>query len=596
VYTSMHDNSHPLILLFSPREQIRSILTAGLIHANYRIQEASTAYVAGVKANQYTPDLIIIDISNENIRDFLFLTRLERSIRTQNIPVLLSITSQVKSALNTIREEAGPPPGSGEKERFTTIEYPFKFPELVHNIKQILSDTPLPHNHSASEQPQQNEIIENRLFDPLVDKATKLNEINHILQKKWAFPFTVVRAIDIIETESSCCAHLGHCIKADPAATSAIMSIANRVRYAKSSGRIASIEEAIIRIGFRETKNILASLTLIDIASQVNQKYGFSRSEFWIHSLSTAIIAEQLCKKSGLDRPELSFIAGLLHDIGKIPLDNNFTKVFPRLLEETTNRIASFHDVELVTMGFSHADLGSFLAKKWAFNETIINAIKNHHDPQTIVNQNVKRDRIICSAVFTANILAKAANMGHSCDEVLEEIPQPVLKELQLTEGPGDDFFEMVQKQLNLYFEDLDLKKHGVVLNQHLAFEKDFDIRFVTGSHTEYYPLISALQTNGYTVLKSKEFSVEDNQRVKAVIFLPDHEMPLDITLGSDEETGSNPEPYLKIFLLEGLDSFDYKKEFDQSNTILLDRRRLDLRLVLHVIEDYYLNQMMASD
>src|SRR5512143_474040 len=103
--------SSPCILVFSPRENVRNILTAGLSQSKYRVIEAASSYIAGIKANQVLPDLIIADITRKNIKDFLFLNRLERSIRTEHIAVLLSLPAEVKKALDAIREEIGPPPG-----------------------------------------------------------------------------------------------------------------------------------------------------------------------------------------------------------------------------------------------------------------------------------------------------------------------------------------------------------------------------------------------------------------------------------------------------------------------------------------------------
>ena len=79
-------------------------------------------------------------------------------------------------------------------------------------------------------------------------------------------------------------------------------------------------------------------------------------------------------------RPDLAFMAGLLHDFGKIPLDNDFENVFPRLLDKTMSDICAFYEAEETLMGFTHANLGHYLTSKWNFPSSVSMAILNHHD------------------------------------------------------------------------------------------------------------------------------------------------------------------------------------------------------------------------
>ncbi|MFC1476775.1 HDOD domain-containing protein, partial [Fibrobacterota bacterium] len=441
-----------LILLFSPREKVRSILTAGFLQSDYRIIEAHTSYIAGIKANQYLPDLIIADITQNNIKDFLFLSRLERSTRTRDITVLLSVTPEVKKALDKIREEVGAVVEENEEKRVHVIEYPYNFNDLVKKIISIFSEKSDDLPEETKGPTESNRILGERLFDPQIKILDKLHIIEGTIEKQWAFPFTVVRSLEIIGSEKSCCTELAKCIEADIAAASAILSMSNKVHYASRYGRITNVLDAVVRIGFNDTRNILAGLALIDVSPEVYLQYGFKRTEFWMHSLATAIIAEKLCRNTKVKRPELAFIAGLIHDLGKIPLDNNFTNIFTKLLEETTNTISSFYETEMKLMGFSHAGLGHFFTTNWGFPSPITMSILNHHDCDKIINTKIQEDRVIQESVYVANILSKAMNLGHSCDEVLNAIPEKILKELGIPEGPKDPFLKKIFETLKLYY------------------------------------------------------------------------------------------------------------------------------------------------
>jgi HD-like signal output (HDOD) protein/DNA-binding response OmpR family regulator len=578
----------PLILLFSPRPKIRSVLAAGLLHSNYRIMESDTPYVASVKANQYVPDVVLVDITKDNIRDFLFLTRLERSIRTQDIAILVSVTVEVRQALDKIYEEAGAAHGKGEQSRVQLIEYPFHFSQLKERIDAIIvlkrSKTDglkksAPENHA--------DMIGQRLFDPQISVQAKFNEIHSTIRRQWAFPFTVIRAFDIIGDEKSCGNELAKCIEADLAATTAIIGLANKLYYAKRSGRITQVFEAILRIGFNETRNILASLLFIDITSDSNRKYGFRRIDFWMHSLATAVIAEKLCADCGYNRPELGFLAGLIHDIGKIPIDVNFETVFPRLLEETTNHIAAFNEVEERMMGFTHADFGHHLMNLWNFPSYVALTVLNHHNPERILDTRIPMDRIVQEAVFTANIFAKALMIGHSCDEVLREIPAPMLKEMHIRKGPLAAFIDQVFIKFKRYFDYLRLSADEATVGMPELNSREHEILVVQGEKVDFHPCSLALKANGYRLSALKSLPEVVAQSVMAIIFLPDKGGPLDITVTEDDGGEEAQSSFLRIFLLDGLSLTETKREFNESNIIIMDRNRLDIRLLLHVIEDY---------
>ncbi len=583
------EKSGPLILLFSPREKVRSILTAGFMQSDYRIIDATTSYIAGIKANQYLPDLIIADITQNNIKDFLFLSRLERSTRTRNISVLLSVTPEVKKALDKIREEVAPAVEKNEEKRVHVIEYPYNFNNLVKKIVSILSEKSGDSPEESKKPIESKKILGERLFDPQVSILDKLRIIEGTVEKQWAFPFTVIRSLEVIGSEKSCYTELAKCIEADLAATSAILSISNKVHYASRYGRITNVLDAVVRIGFNDTRNILAGLALIDVSPEVYLQYGFKRTEFWMHSLATAIIAEKLCRNTKIKRPELAFIAGLIHDLGKIPLDNNFTGIFTRLLEETTNTISSFYEIEMKLMGFSHAGLGHFFSTNWDFPSPITMSILNHHDSEKIINTKIQMDRVIQESVYAANIFSKAMSLGHSCDEVLTAIPIKILKELGIPEGPKDPFLKKIFETLKLYYEYLKISAEDVVLDEPQRNTKDIRIFVVTSADSVFHPLILGLKSNGFPVIITKDLPEIEKGKSAVALFIPGKDSPLDITLTADDsEQEKDDTSILKIFLLDGVETEDPKKDFTKSNILMMNSNHIDLRLVLQIIEDYY--------
>ncbi|MBD3345768.1 MAG: HDOD domain-containing protein [Chitinivibrionales bacterium] len=592
----------PLILLYSPRERIRDILTVGLMQCNYQVIQADVSYLATIKAYQFLPDLVIIDVTPDHTRDILLIPRLKKSVRTKNTPILLITPQNLRTKLENILLDSKEGHAEALYKSTGIIEYPFHFKDIRKKISQMVS-------HSGQTTQQQEEGMRNvdeslrkaiaeKLLDKHISKEQKLGEIERTLSKQWVFPFTVIKALDIIESDGSCCNGLGKCISTDAGASAAILRVANSVHYARRQGKpISEIADAVVRLGFRETRNLLACLALIDLTPDVHKRYGFSRQEFWFHSLCTALIAEKLCADIKHPRPELAFIAGLVHDLGKIPLDINFHTIFSRLLEETANNVTSFHETEERLLGFTHAILGHFLANKWNFPDPIGMTLLNHHNSKRILAATPMYDKIIQESVFVANIIAKAMNFGHSCDEFIDEIPEEMLRDLNIPHGPDHRFFAGVIRNLDLLCRFLNLSMKNLFLAKAEHTAKKEEIIVVLNKDIAFHPLILALKNTGYTVKTTSRYMADLQQKAKVVIFMSEKGVPLDIEFNEEEvkEKEKTKPDVLKIFCIDSLPALEMTRSFKGSDIFFLNRKHLDFRLLLHTI-DHHLEKIVTPE
>lgn len=582
----------PLLLIFSIREKIRDILSVGLFQCHFRITQAQNSHIASLKASQFAPDLIIADITDDNTKDILLVNRLQCSDRTKNTPLLAIVPRVLKEKLEKILQIKTDREGTQENRMIYFIEYPFSFSDLLNKIKTILSQFGKAHMYdqqgSALDR-QINALIAKRLFDNTIPTDHKLREIAGILHRQWVFPFTVTKALDIIDSETSCCTELSDCIKSDLSASAAILKVANTVQYAKRHSRITEVKEAVVRIGFHETRNLLSCFALIDLSHAIYTQSGFTRTEFWLHSLAVAHIATELCVNCSYRRPELAFVAGLLHDLGKIPLDNNFENVFPQLLEETTTKITSFHNTEHRFMNFSHAELGHFLTTEWNFPSSITLAILNHHNPSAILTASPVIDRILFEAVFVANQIAKAMDLGHSCDEIVEEIPLQMLKELNLPKGPTDRFLATIIRNINQMAKFLNIPLKRLTVSQPVSESEETRILFVHGSHAEFHPLILALRHKGYTVTAVKKILKEQQDpSVRVIITLPEPGAPLDIMLYDEDQKCGDEHATLKIFIMDTSQNKSPVQCFKDANMIFINQQQLDIRYITYELDKFF--------
>lgn len=577
----------PLILIFSKRERIRDILTVGLLQCDYQVLQADTAVIAMLKANQFVPALIIADISPHNIRDLLIINRLHQSERTSKIKFIAIVPTKLKQPLeNHIAQSEI----EGMHQILHLLEYPFNFSNILKEIENILQikQSAGGSRQEAVDQIRHNFQLSKQLQDASIPVDRKLTKVAECIQKQWAFPFTVIKALDIIGSKDSCCSELARCISADPSASTSILKVANTVFYARRQSKISDLREAVVRLGFQQTRNLLSCLALIDLTRDIYGETGFTRSEFWLHSLSVALISEQLCQQCKYQRPELAFVAGLIHDIGKVPMDNLFEELFSHLLDETVSRIVPFNLIETETIGFNHAELGHYLTRQWNFPQSITNTILNHHRPQVICKCFPVSDRILQSAVYAANMISKSIQIGHSCDNVLREIPASMLRELKLVNGPSDRFLNTIIKRINLLAKYLNISIRNLRPTVSTQNASVGDILFVHGNHPGYHPLVSALTHQGYLVRPMPKTPEKVDPKVKVIISMPEPGNPLDVVLYEDEAKEDLNQRILKIFIIDVNLKKDNPNAFNGKDMVFIHQHNLDMGHVFHILDQFF--------
>jgi len=590
--------TRPLILLFTPRPRIRDILTVGLVQNDYQIAQADSSYLATVKAYQFLPDLVIADITANHTKDILIIPRLRKSLRTRNIGILVIIPKNLRDTLESILSINAGTSIDYPSETIELLEYPFNFADLQKKVKKLMA-VGVPDDGESQSPPPATEKFPVRRDDDLLDASIsidrKLSIIESLLlHKQWAFPHTVVRALDIMESDAGCCRELAKCISTDMSASASILKVANTVQYARRGKPISDVTEGVVRLGFRETRNLLACLALINLTPDRGTKYGFVRQDFWLHSLSTALIAEKLCTETGHRRPELAFVAGLVHDLGKIPLDNNFHTVFLKLLEHAAGNVTAYYESEEALMGFSHAELGHYLTNKWNFPSPISLAILHHHDVDRIMAVTTPIDRLVQEAVYTANVFSKTMNLGHSCDESIEDIPPLMLQELHIPRGPSDKFFMDIFRNLRMLCQYLNMTMKNLMLGTIRPEFAQLEIVVIPAKNTPFHPLMLALRNNGFNVSVASAFSRETHKNARVVISITEKGCPLDIMFYEDDkkaESGS----LLKIFLLDTMPSPEWAKNVETDDIVFMNRHHLDMRLLLHAI-DHAIEKIVVPD
>lgn len=171
---------------------------------------------------------------------------------------------------------------------------------------------------------------------------------------------------------------LERAIRADQALTAKILKIANSSFYGCIRA-VNTVAAAIVLIGFKGIKTLALAASL----ESFYRRMDLTEKMLWEHSIGTAIAAHILSKKLHY-HAEDAFIGGLMHDIGKVILNNQLNETFSEIVQVAYNEDIPFAEVEKEMLGFTHAQVGGLMVKKWNLSRELEEAITYHHSPETV--------------------------------------------------------------------------------------------------------------------------------------------------------------------------------------------------------------------
>lgn len=192
-------------------------------------------------------------------------------------------------------------------------------------------------------------------------------------------PVILTRALRLTSDLQSNIADLVRSLSADQSLSAKVIRMSNSPLYARFR-RVASLDEAITVLGFGQLKSVVITATTFRVFDK--SEHAAVAGDLWQHSLSSAIGARLIARRFGQVDKEEAYLAGLLHDIGKLVLLKMVPNLYARIIEEVKSSGKGFHEIENRELGFDHADVGEALLIAWEFPTSIQRAVMvRHHCP-----------------------------------------------------------------------------------------------------------------------------------------------------------------------------------------------------------------------
>jgi len=192
-----------------------------------------------------------------------------------------------------------------------------------------------------------------------------------------SIPPMASKVLQLVSSDYSSINELESIVSQDQSFSTRILKIANSPYYGRGKS-IDTISTAIIIIGFNSVKSLVMAASLKDL----HRKSGLFEQQHWEHSLGVSMAASLLAAETKMVMPEDLITGGLIHDVGKIVINNSmpdqYSLVIEKVYEEKVPSIAAEDDI----LGFNHCNVGGLIARKWKLPRNLEAVIEYHHAEQ----------------------------------------------------------------------------------------------------------------------------------------------------------------------------------------------------------------------
>ena len=196
-----------------------------------------------------------------------------------------------------------------------------------------------------------------------------------------AFPRSVQRILELTRSINCLPRDIVAVIEKDPVMTMKIFKVINSA-YFSLPNKITSVGQSVIYLGINTIKNLAVGFAAVGILPRTTPG-GFDVQRYLLHSLVVGGVARQLGTQfaKGEVDPGDCYIAGLLHDFGKIVLAQYLPAEFHQAIAHAAEKGIPLHEAESWVIGVGHGPVGAMLAQRWAFPVELVECIRDHHDP-----------------------------------------------------------------------------------------------------------------------------------------------------------------------------------------------------------------------
>jgi len=267
-------------------------------------------------------------------------------------------------------------------------------------------------------------------------RTQRIQRIHAFVKKMPSLSTTVSKVLEICSRPDTSANDLNKVIALDPVLTGQVLKLINSAYYALVN-KVTSLTRAIVMLGLNTVKNLALSTAIIRCVGQTKKSKTLPVRQFWAHSIGVGVLAKLLAARQNvtLGGREEYFVAGLLHDLGKIPFGDEYAEVIQASRRHATPLIRE----ERALLEIDHQEVGQLIAEKWKLNEPLFAAIRHHHAP----GEAPEAHRRLVATVALADWFACLYDIGYAGNRFPEE--ETLEQALAITGLAWDEVADLLQ-------------------------------------------------------------------------------------------------------------------------------------------------------
>lgn len=240
-------------------------------------------------------------------------------------------------------------------------------------------------------------------------------------------PLVILKLLQITNDENASLDDLERVVGTEPTILTKMLRIVNSAAFAIPH-RVSNVREAIHHVGFRAIRTLALEVTLFEQLVAPSRRYDFDRIHFWQHCLSVACMSKAIAEELQYPHSDDVYVAGLLHDIGKIILEVYGRITYSDFLKHLPPTNGLLVDDEAQVIGMAHNKLGAFFCAEWGLPENFVMAISLHHERFAHLGLTPEQELLV-AIISLANFVTWTQGIG-SVKILRHPILQPEVSEL----------------------------------------------------------------------------------------------------------------------------------------------------------------------
>lgn len=252
-----------------------------------------------------------------------------------------------------------------------------------------------------------------------------------------AMPLVVTQVLRATRDPDSSVADVAQILGTDQGLTARVLRLANSALFGFPR-RVATLTDAVVLLGFSTLRSLVLAGTAFGLLNRPVSGYSLDKGALWRHSMGAGVAARLVCQRQRLRRlTEEAFVAGVLHDMGKLVLDTYVREAFSQIIQRVEENCEPFMAAERAVLGYDHAQLGAMAAEAWALPADLCEAIRLHHEPLA------SSEPRLFHVVHVADVIALSLGMGLGSDGLNYAVDSSALETLGLS---GADVEELISQ------------------------------------------------------------------------------------------------------------------------------------------------------